>query len=142
MWIRTSDSDGSIITKRFDREDSSIGLDIEGGRICYYAHGPAHSSLQHTDMRVDDGIWHHVAAVKILDKLQLYVDGIQAGPSIAIQNENLSKTPWHIGFMMVEQQSPLDATYARIRISAIARYHFPFQPELDYSTDAATLLFR
>lgn len=141
MWIRTSDSDGSIIAKRTNSDDSTVGLLIEGGRICYYAHGAAHSSLQYTETRVDDGIWHHVAAVKILDKLQLYVDGLQAGPSIIIQNENLSKTPWHIGFMMIEQKRPLDATYARIRISAIARYHFPFQPELDYSTDATTLLF-
>ncbi len=43
---------------------------------------------------------------------------------------------------MIEQKRPLDATYARIRISGIARHDFPFQPELDYAPDAATLLFR
>lgn len=142
MWIRTNDSDGSIITKRFDKADSSVGLDIEGGTICYYAHGPTHSSLRHSTMRVDDGIWHHIAAVKLEEQLLLYVDGEIAGPPIIIENVNLSKTPWHLGYMMVEQQSPLDATYARIRISSIGRYHFSFEPDLDYTADASTLLFR
>ena len=76
MWLRTSDSEGSIIAKRTNSDDSTVGLLIESGRICCYAHGAAHSGLQYKEARVDDGIWHHVAAVKILDKLQLYVDGL------------------------------------------------------------------
>ena len=92
-------------------------------------------------MRINDGVWHHIAAVKLVDRLNVYVDGKLAGPSILIQPDNLSKTAWHLGYMMVEQQSPLTATYARIRISSIARYHFAFDPQLDYGADAATLLF-
>lgn len=142
LWIRATDTDGSIISKRHSAADSSVGLDIEGGYICYYAHGPDHSSLKHTSQRIDDGMWHHVAAVKIGDRFTVFVDGKVAGASILIRPEMTSKTDWHLGYMMVEQQSPLTASYARIRISSIARYHVEFEPDWKYGPDTASMLFR
>jgi hypothetical protein len=91
-WIRTSDSDGQIMT--FDRSEN-FRLEVGGsygGGTAWYAGGPGYvgwhvyTSTGQVDTefypgwpantgRINDGKWHHVAGVFDNGTLTIYIDG-------------------------------------------------------------------
>lgn len=139
LWLRTTDSDGCVIKKRLESGESTIGMRIQNGTVAYYAQGYNYARFLFSKQKVNDGLWRHLAIVKQGDQLTLFIDGKKEAVANEIRPELKSKANWHIGYSRVDNRLPLHASFARIRVSSVARYHVPFSPETQYGADRATL---
>jgi hypothetical protein len=142
LWVRSTQSVGAVITKREKDAENAIGIEFQSGKIHCYAHGAKHGAATTSPDKYNDGHWHHLAAVKMGNRLTLFCDGQLVEKPAIINPRLVSQAPWRIGYRPVDNRWALDATYARIRISSIARYHVPFEPQLDYAPDRGTIFFK
>lgn len=143
MWVRSTQPVGAIITKREKDPESAIGIEFQNGKVHCYAHGANHGASTTSTQKYNDGHWHHLAAVKMGNRLTLFCDGQPIDDDPAVINPRLvSQAPWRIGYRAVDTRWALDATYARIRVSSFARYHVPFEPQPDYVPDKGTVFFK
>ncbi len=78
-WIKTMDGSERYITTK---SEDSWYLAINGGnsgndgKVSFWLNGPSNSpGWTHSATRVDDGLWHHVAATYDGYSLKIYVDG-------------------------------------------------------------------
>ncbi|MHA2426443.1 MAG: LamG-like jellyroll fold domain-containing protein [Candidatus Hermodarchaeia archaeon] len=94
VWIKTDNEFGVIINKNYSTDFSGWGMRLLSGYpTLWWANNP--TSLlteQRSDVRVDDGYWHHVVAVRILPSggaptCKFYVDGVLTG-TVTVQNTN------------------------------------------------------
>ncbi len=110
--------------------DPLIGFDIA------FAGGSGGGGAQNT---FSDGRWHHFAIVKQGAQLQLYADG-QKSMSLTVKPAEplISASPWKLGAAGNGLDGPFQGTFARVRISNLARYKAPFTPRKQFVRDAWT----
>ena len=103
VWVATYDSIGVIIQQRdrsdygydgqyvlsIDGIDKSAGFPDAPGRICFSTYENGQFGLNFSSsLRVDDGLFHHIVAVRELDGTgKIYIDGILDGEQSAIISE-------------------------------------------------------
>lgn len=86
-----------------------------------------------------DGHWHHFAIVKQGAQLQMYADG-QRSMSLTVKPDEplISASPWKLGAAGSAGDGPFQGTFARVRISNMARYKDSFTPRKQFVRDAWT----
>ena len=103
-WVRTTDPGLATIVYRKDQDQNpKIELDMEGGLARFRLRNADGQTFDcdSTRLRVDDGAWHHLAAVRDTNEMRLYVDGQlvarqelpDGGGSFSVQYPAY----WHIG---------------------------------------------
>jgi hypothetical protein len=85
---------------------------------------------------LNDGKWHHLAVVKQMDEVVLYVDGEQATKT-TLKAALQSRSPWKFGTS--NNRAPCAARFGGIRISKVARYQDSFTPKKLHAKDKDTL---
>ncbi|MBI4585704.1 MAG: LamG domain-containing protein [Planctomycetes bacterium] len=140
FWFATAAESCVLLTKRHKGPEGSLTLLLRGG--CPVVIGDAAfyrvDGVSHT--RANDGDWHHLAAVNSNGQVQLYLDGNQVA-EIKTRPGFISKSPWVLGHHGAWDLATVDAKFARIRRSRVARYAGPFSPP-DYASDKESLLFK
>lgn len=138
FWVATTSSQGVLISKRHQRRESSIVIRLERG--CPVIGGDSTAGFENAESRVsiDDGRWHHVAAVKIGNQLGLFVDGKSVAQTVA-SDVYLSASPWKVGHQDAWSIDEVEAKFCRLRFSKEARYLVNFVPERTYPKDKGTL---
>lgn len=140
MWFRTTTSDANLLTKRHEDSDASLALVVRSGRVFAWGNGSFYLAEVDGGRDICDGNWHHAAAVKEAGILRLFVDGQRAG-EIEVRDDLTSAGGWVLGYhpFLDEVKGPADGQFARIRMSSIARYRYPFVPERTYGRDKQTV---
>ncbi|MES2793157.1 MAG: LamG-like jellyroll fold domain-containing protein, partial [Planctomycetota bacterium] len=148
FWVSTSSKRGfsSVLISKFDGSNSPLLFEIDGDVIGVGVQAASFNQKTRSGKAKDDvhtvindGRWHHVAAVKLARRVLLFVDGKLEGqlngvPSIA------TKSPWKAGNHI--QGDGATARLCRIRVSRSARYLLPFTPEKHYVPDKDTSFTR
>lgn len=137
FWISTTAENGALVSKRHNLEgESSLIVVMEGGI-------PAIASSSDSDLqsrvgktKVNDGKWHHIAAVKVGQQLVLFVDGKKEVEITGLKTFT-SLSQWKAGASM--GIGSVAVRICRLRLSSTARYHVPFVPEKQYPKDSSTL---
>lgn len=138
FWVNTRATDGVLISKRHKAQESSIVLTLEKGRPVIGGDSVAGFDKAKARVAINDGRWHHVAAVKVGSRLGLFVDGKSVAQTDALPSYR-SASPWKVGHQENSRYSELEATFSRLRFSKEARYLVNFIPEKTYAKDKATL---
>jgi hypothetical protein len=138
LWVLTQARDGYLITKRHEENDGTLSLLLAGGKPVVHGNGSFYLAAGEARQQINDGRWHHLAAVKTGQEVELYVDGTPAA-HITTREEFVSKSPWVLGFFGVGNTGQLNATFCRIRMSNVARYLIPFNPDRQYGSDKYTV---
>ncbi|HVA49563.1 MAG TPA: LamG-like jellyroll fold domain-containing protein [Pirellulales bacterium] len=143
FWAYTQARDVPLLTKRQREDDQSLTFYMSGGQVSLISDGP----YQRFDIRdassapIDDGRWHHVAAVKRGKSLWLMVDGRLAGSGEGLELFR-SQSPWILGVHRPWNNSQGQGRFCRVRLSTIARYRPPFKPDRTYERDQYTAWMR
>lgn len=137
LWVSTKARDGYLITKRHEESDGTLSLVLTGGRPAVYGNASFYLVAGEAKQPINDGNWHHLAAVKRGMDVDLFVDGRKAA-SVVTREQFESNSPWVMGFFTVGNQGQLDARFCRVRISNVARYLVPFIPDRKYGADKYT----
>jgi hypothetical protein len=136
VWVSTQATSGALVSKQHNGSgESTIKLQLENGLVAIVSHSDSQVEVATGKTKINDGEWHHIAAVKIEKSLLLFVDGRIDAELVGL-DKYASKSPWKVGTSA--QDKPIAARLARIRISSIPRYLVPFAPEKQYGKDAAT----
>ena len=80
--IRTTQTTvGAIVANDWAPHRASWWLRVDNGRARFFVDDATHASVVASDRPINDGQWHHIAAVRDADqrKLRVYVDGQLAG---------------------------------------------------------------
>ena len=80
-WIRTTQNTGggTIMTYGNLAANSRFALYQTGGKLNFVAEGNDYN----TNVTINDGVWHHIAATHDGTNLRVYIDGVQAGTTQA-----------------------------------------------------------
>lgn len=138
MWVATNARDGYLITKRHEENDGSISLVLAGGKPVVHGNGSFYLAAGEARQAINDADWHHLAAVKTGQEVELFIDGRPAA-HISTRDQFTSKSPWVLGFFGVGNTGQLNARFCRIRMSNVARYLLPFTPDRRYGSDKFTV---
>lgn len=94
-WIRTTQNNGggAIMTYGSLSTNNRFALYQTGGKLNFVAEGNDYN----TNVVINDGVWHHVAATHDGTSLKVYVDGVQAGTTQA-KTFNTTGTQFSIGY--------------------------------------------
>lgn len=138
FWVATTSSEGVLISKRHQRRESSIVVRLDRGRPVIGGDSSAGFENAESRVSINDGRWHHVAAVKVGNQLGLFVDGKSVAQTTA-GDVYLSASPWKFGHQDAWNIDELSAKFCRLRFSKEARYLVNFVPERTYPKDKATL---
>ncbi|MDB5337696.1 MAG: hypothetical protein JWN70_3315 [Planctomycetaceae bacterium] len=138
FWVATQANSGILISKREDRRDSSIVVALERGRPSISSRSASGTKSGRSRQTINDGRWHHVAAVKIGNRLGLFIDGKWAAQT-DLNDNLLSGSPWKVGHDGQTKLDEPEAKFCRFRFSKEARYLVSFHPEKNYSKDKGTL---
>ncbi len=99
-WVKTDIVKGhAIVVQRSESyADGSYGVSIlADGRVQFHTYNGGYGVLFQSDVRVDDGLWHHVVAVRTNSTDgEIYVDGSLSG-SDSGPVRSLNKVPVWIG---------------------------------------------
>ncbi|MDB5389018.1 MAG: hypothetical protein JWM11_4664 [Planctomycetaceae bacterium] len=140
FWISTTATTGPVVSKRHLPDgESSIVVSLQDGFVAIVSNADFTWEPETGKTKINDGAWHHVAAVKIGEQLLLFVDG-QKEAQCPGRESFSSKSPWKAGCST--DQEPVSVRLARIRLSGTSRYLFPFTPDKQYGKDAGTLLLK
>lgn len=88
-----------------------------------------------------DGKWHHWAGVVHDQQLLLFIDGVRVDAKPFIAGATGSRCPLRIGYRATHGNCFIDATFAEIRISRVARYDREFTPATSFPLDADTIAY-
>lgn len=138
FWVATQASSAILLSKREDRRDSSLVIGIDRGRPAVSGRSSSGTQVGRSRVTINDGRWHHVAAVKLGTRLGLFIDGKWAAQT-EFQDTYLSGSPWKLGHDGQSKLAEPEAKFCRIRFSKDARYLVSFHPEKTYSKDKGTL---
>lgn len=140
FWVCTQGRDTPLLTKRQTSDDQSLTFYLSGGHADVIGDGPFYrvDVWDAETAEINDGRWHHVAAVKRGKVLSLFVDGQLAGRGATIDSFH-SESPWILGVHRPWNSSLEDGRFCRLRISNIARYHPSFTPDRGYTRDQYTV---
>lgn len=141
FWMCTEADEGPLLTKRTDPLDGSITFSLRDGCLQVIGDAPKHLKHGASQSPVNDGVWHHVAAVKSGLEVKVFVDG-RRQQSFETRSTFTSRTPWVLGHHGPWKQEGIDCRFCKIRISKTARYNEDFRPQWDYLRDEATLLMK
>jgi hypothetical protein len=137
FWVATQATTGAILSKRQNPDgESSIVVSLQEGLAMITSSADLSSESTVGKTKINDGGWHHLAAVKLGKHLLLFVDGKKEAEVEGAESFS-SKSAWKAGC-----STGLDSVAARvcrIRVSNTARYLFPFDPETQYGKDSATV---
>jgi hypothetical protein len=96
---------------------------VNGGNAIHFARGNGSSFDEFSrPINVNDGLWHHVAAVRSSGNVGIYVDGVLQGATVSIPGTCTSSNALRIGY------NPRDGQYLSgylndVRITkGVARY--------------------
>ncbi len=79
VWARTVTGDGLVTQYSSATPSDRFGIRINGGKFVYWKGG---ANIAASAADVDDGIWHHLTAVKSgsgANQVTLYIDGVADG---------------------------------------------------------------
>ena len=138
FWVATRASSAILLSKREDRRDSSLVIGLDRGRPAVSGRSSSGTQVGKSRVAINDGRWHHVAAVKLGSRLGLFIDGKWAAQT-EFQDTYLSGSPWKLGHDGQSKLAEPEAKFCRIRFSKEARYLVSFHPEKTYSKDKGTL---
>jgi hypothetical protein len=145
LWFLTQERTGGLLTKRQNDMESSLTIFLKDGHPAVIGDGPGHRVDGVAATQVNDGAWHHLAAVKTDTRVRLFVDG-KPSADIEIRPAYKSGSAWILGFhrpwLKAYRYRGLEGNFALIRLSRIARYSERFSPRGDYSSDRDTLFMR
>lgn len=137
FWVFTNSDTGILISKRDQRNDSSLIVTLDRGRPSIAGRSNNGSKIARSKITINDGRWHHIAAVKVGTKLGLFVDGKWAAQTEFLDTY-LSRSPWKLGHDSQWEMEEPHAKFCRLRFSKEARYLVNFTPERIYGRDKAT----
>lgn len=137
FWVSTTADKGTLLSKRhIDRESSMLTHLDRGVPNLSFAIGSGERGSG-GGAAINDGKWHHIAIVKRMTDVSLFVDGqrtLQSQESTILD----SPSPWKYG---TSQGRPsIIARFGGIRISKTARYDESFAPKKRFMKDQNTLL--
>jgi len=141
FWVNTSAHDTPLLTKRQVNNDQSITFCLKGNLADCIGDGSFYRVDIVGSQPIADGRWHHVAAVKRGTTLSLMVDGQLQGSSETLESFK-STSAWVLGVHRPWQNTKGEGRFCRLRLSTIARYHPPFEPDRLYERDQYTAWMR
>ncbi|HEY4263465.1 MAG TPA: LamG-like jellyroll fold domain-containing protein, partial [Schlesneria sp.] len=126
FWVATTSPKGTLLSKKHTGEESSfiVHLDNTEPNLSIAVGGGEGGGGGGGS--INDGKWHHLAVVKQMDELTLYVDGGKATGS-RLKAPLQSRSPWKFGTS--QGRIACEARFGGIRISKSARYLDAFTPE-------------
>lgn len=136
FWVSTQATSGALVSKRHQEAgESTIRLQLDNGLVAVVSDSDSQAEMATGKAKINDGEWHHIAAVKLAKALILFVDG-KIDAELAGSEKYASKSPWKVGASAHDK--PIAARFAQLRFSNTPRYLVPFAPEKQYGKDAAT----
>ncbi len=148
-WLKTSSTAGNqAVINRYRHASGSgpWGLTIYGGKPLVYLQNGGSSSSRFGTTLVNDGQWHHVAAVWVPgSRLDVYIDGQLANGaldgSILSQVDLAGDVTIRIGVSHYggSLYVPFTGALDGIRYSSGARYSGAFTPDIHPDADAGTI---
>jgi hypothetical protein len=140
FWVCSQGRDAPLVTKRQTSDDQSLTFYLSGGHADVIGDGPFYrvDVWDPGSAEINDGRWHHVAAVKHGKALSLFVDGQLAGSGETLLSFR-SESPWILGAHRPWNNSLGRGRFCRLRISTVARYHPSFTPGRTYARDQYTV---
>ena len=141
FWVNTQASDTPLLTKRQVEGDQSITFYLRGNLANCIGDAPFYRVDIIGSEPIADGRWHHVAAVKRGKTLSLMVDGQFQGAIETLETFK-STSAWVLGAHQPWNNTVGEGRFCRLRVSTIARYHPPFEPDRLYERDQYTAWMR
>jgi hypothetical protein len=141
FWVNTKGQDMPLLTKRQSDNDQSITFYSKGVLADCIGDAPFYRVDIVGSEPIADGRWHHVAAVKRGKALSLMVDGRFQGTTETLESFK-SASAWVLGDHPPWHRTLGEGRFCRLRISTIARYHPPFEPDRLYERDQYTAWMR
>jgi len=141
FWVNTRAYDAPLLTKRQLVEDQSLTFYSRGVLANCVADGPNYRIDIAGSDPIADGRWHHIAAVKRGKTLSLMVDGRLQGTAETLESFQ-SRSAWVLGAHAPWSNARGEGRFCRLRVSTIARYHPPFEPDRLYEPDQYTAWMR
>ncbi len=138
FWVSTTSSDGVLISKRHQLRESSIVVSMSRGRPIIGGDASSGFKNARSKVAINDGRWHHIAAVKVFNRLGLFVDGKSVAQTTGYDSY-ISASPWKVGHQDEFSQAEPEARFCRVRFSKDARYLVNFIPEKTYTKDKSTI---
>lgn len=137
FWVSTTSLKGTLLSKKQASEESSfiVHLDNTEPNLSIAVGGGEGGGGGGGS--INDGKWHHLAVVKQMDELTLYVDGSKVRSS-TLKAPLQSRSPWKFGASY--NRVSCAARFGGVRISKSARYLDDFLPERVHARDKDTLL--
>ena len=160
FWVKTGETkSNNIYWQRpylFGNEtngDNSgdFGITINNGYIGMFEGVSSLNTDQQflsTSIRVNDGFFHHIAAVNNGQTINLYVDGNIVGSLVSGRQLNTMNAPLTFGAASLDHNFPgnfnntnfaSQSSFGDARISSIARYSSNFQPPNNFTSDNNTV---
>jgi hypothetical protein len=137
FWVSTTSPKGTLLSKKHSSEESSFIVNLDNTEPNLSVAVGGGEGGAGGGGSINDGKWHHLAVVKQMDELTLYVDGGKATGS-TLKAPLQSRSPWKFGTSY--NRISCAARFGSIRISKSARYLDDFMPERVYAKDKDTLL--
>ena len=103
-----------------------------------YGNASFYTAAVESKQTINDGAWHHLAAVKSGKEVDLFV-GDQPAGRVTTREEFTAKSPWKLGFFGAGNTGQLNARICCVRMSNVARYLIPFKPDRRYGSHKYTV---
>ncbi len=110
-WIKTTDTDGVVISQYTAASGVRFGIRVENGNVVYWKGG---SDIAISSQDVNDGNWHHIGFIKEASQVvKLYIDGQEDGSGS--DTDVFSSTNFEIG-RFAAATTPYDGLIDEVKV--------------------------
>ena len=117
-WVKTTQNTtgGAIMTYGNLTNNNRFALYQSSGKLNFVAENNDYN----TNVTLNDGVWHHVAATHDGTNLKIYLDGVQVGTT-QIKTFNTTGTQFSIGYRGVSGLEHFNGSIDEVRVWNVAR---------------------